>query len=68
MYRDLKVNPDNQTKLVDDKLFVKGKLQTKYLMPKLPTAQGTDTSIKLVPGDTVTDSGSTYHVNSVTRR
>ncbi|KAK2152746.1 hypothetical protein LSH36_320g05000 [Paralvinella palmiformis] len=61
MYRDLKVNPDNRTKLVDDELFVKGKLQTKYVMPKLPTAQGTDTSIKLVTGDTVTDSGSIFH-------
>ena len=60
VYRDLKINPDNQTKLVGDKLFVKGKLQTKYLAPKLPTAKD-NASLKLVQGDTVTDSGSTFH-------
>jgi hypothetical protein len=61
VYRDLKVNPENQTKLLDDKLFVKGKLQTKYLAPTLPTAKGTNTSLKLVQGDTVNDLGSTFH-------
>ena len=35
-FKDLKVNPDNEAKLVDGKLFVKGKLQTKFLPPVLP--------------------------------
>ena len=61
VYQDLKGNPDNQAKLVGDKLFVKGNLQTKYLAPKLPTAKGTVTSTILVAGDTVEDAGSTFH-------
>jgi len=63
------VNSDNEAKLVDDKLFVKGKLQTKFLPPVLPLPTMDISTLKLQKGDTISDSGSffmdTLHVSAV---
>jgi uncharacterized protein YoxC len=58
--KELRSNPDNQAKLFGDKLMVKGKLQVNYLEPKLPPPQLPNQSIKVIPSDSTTDSGSTF--------
>jgi len=63
VYLDLKANPDIQTNIIKDKLFIKGQLRTKYLTPKPATANGTDTTIKLVADDMVKDSRSAFHMD-----
>jgi hypothetical protein len=59
-FKELKQDPNNNTKIVDDKLFVKGSLQTRFLPPRIPTATLQNPSLELIAGDSVTDSGSTF--------
>ena len=57
--------------LRDDKLFLKGELQRKFLQPKaMKVAVDPGISIDLCVGDDITDSGSTFqgfaaHVNTM---
>jgi hypothetical protein len=60
-FKDLKVKPDNEARLLDDKLFVKGKLQTKFLPPVIPPPTMHNPTLKLQKGGTISDSGSTFH-------
>jgi hypothetical protein len=60
VFKDLKSNPDNNARVVDDKLFVKGNLQVKYRPPKIPPPLMNNPSLELLHGDNVTDSGSTF--------
>jgi len=59
-YKLLKENPDKKARLADDKLFVNGNIQKKFLRPVLPTTATIDTSLKLHIGNSITDSGSSF--------
>ncbi len=58
--KELRSNPDNQAKIFGDKLVVKGKIQDKYLEPKLPQPKLPNPSVTVVPGSVKEDSGSIY--------
>ena len=58
--KHLRTNPDNQAKLFGDKLIVKGKVQFGYLEPKLPHPNLSNSSLKVIHGDSKDESGSVF--------
>ena len=53
----------NKARLVNGKIYVKGRLQVKYLPPVLPTVDATDDDlpdITISESDQITDSGSIF--------
>ncbi len=63
VYKDLKGDPNNNAKLIDDKLYVKGDIQTKLLQPatiREVLDPENPPSVTLVKGTSITDSGSKF--------
>ncbi len=58
--KELRSNPDNQAEIFGDKLVMKGKIQDKYLEPKLPQPKLPNPSVTVVPGSVKEDSGSIF--------
>ena len=60
-FKDLKENPDNNARLVKDKLYVKGALQTQFVEATLPDVKPNDVlEYPIEESDPVSDSGSTF--------
>ena len=58
--KELRSIPDSEAKIYVDKLIVKGNVQDNYLEPKLPPPKLPNPSVKVIPGDSITYSGSTF--------
>ena len=64
VYKELKSDPENKAKLVDDKLYVKGIVQAKLAQPRAINLQIDPDDlpdIEIVKGTSITDGGSTFH-------
>ena len=59
VFKALKAN-DETVKLRNDKLYVKGDLQHKYLKPILPSPTNQDPSLELTKGGQISDKGSVF--------
>ena len=60
-------NPANKAHLANGKLYVKGRLQSKFLPPTLPRVDSADENIPnftIAIGDKITDGGSTFTGNA----
>ena len=62
-FKQKRQNPANKAHLANGKLYVKGRLQSKFLTPTLPRVDSADENIPnftIAIGDKITDGGSTF--------
>jgi hypothetical protein len=60
-YNEKRTNPGNKARLVGGKLYVKGKIQHKYLPPRIPEVDPDyECTTNICTSDPVTDSGSIF--------